>query len=418
VTESSLIAPRRQLFQWTLAFCWFGIPFVRFGGQGLVEIDLVTQTLHLAGATFRIEELLLFLLLLLGGIFFFLLITMVLGRVWCGWVCPQTAFVDLAEAVARRLGLTVRHFRLSGPTGPRLLLVLFLAVFALSAGASFVWYFVPPYEYFARLGRGELGSWPLGTTLVLAGLIFVDLLLLRRIFCRDFCPYGRFQTVLVHPGTLILRELPEEAERCLDCRACLRACPMEIDIRNGYQVECINCARCLDACRQVMAPCGEPGIIGYTFGYGGRGWRALLDTRLLAIALILAGLLGGLIFFAAHRAPVSFKVSRPAEARSLVRPDGRLVTVFTGFLRNRADRELPVRITATLEDGTKLSVTGPTELILHEDDNRRVQLAVATPVPAGKPLTVIFTISDRNGRKLLASRAYIPQSAAGENERH
>jgi polyferredoxin len=411
MNKPSLIAPRRQLFQWTLALCWFGIPFVRLGGHGLVEIDLVTQTLYLAGATFRIEELLLFLLLLLGGIFFFLLITMVLGRVWCGWACPQTAFDDLAEAVARRLGLSARHFRISGPAGPRLLLVLFFAGFALLTGASFVWYFVPPYEYFARLLRSNLGGWPLGTTLALAGLIFVDLLLLRRIFCRDFCPYGRFQTVLVHPGTLTLRELPEEAERCLDCRACLRACPMDIDIRKGYQVECINCARCLDACRKIMAPRGEPGIIGYTFGYGEQGWRSLLETRLLAIALILAGLIGGLVFFAAHRTPVSFKVSRPAEARSLVRPDGRLVTVFTGYLRNRADRGMAVRITVTLEDGTELPITGPTELTLLEDDNRRLQLAVVTPAPADKPLAVIFTVSDQEGQKLLASRAYIPQSA-------
>jgi len=406
-----LINPWRHLFQWALALAWFGIPFVRVAGHGLLEIDLPTQTLHLAGSSFRIEELLLFWLLLMCGVFFLLLITMILGRVWCGWACPQTAFADLAEAVARRLGLTARHFRIAGPVPLRLLLILFFLGFAFLAGASFVWYFVPPYEYSARLAHRNLGIWPLGTTLVLGGLVFFDLLLLRRLFCRDFCPYGRFQTVIVHPGTLTLRELPEEAERCLDCRACVRACPMDIDIRNGYQIECINCARCLDACRKIMAGRGEKGIIGYTFGYAERGWRTLLDTRLAAIALILLGLIVGLIFFAGHRVPVSFKVSRLAEARALVRPDGGMVTVFTGYLRNRTDRKLNLRITATLEDGTVLEFTGPAEMALEADENRRLQLAVTTPQPIMAPLTVIFTISDPQGRKLLASRAHIPQSA-------
>jgi len=411
MNKPTLIGPWRHLFQWTLALAWFGIPFVRVAGHGLLEIDLVTQTLHLAGTSFRIEELLLFWLLLMGGIFFFLLITMVLGRVWCGWGCPQTAFVDLAEAVARRLGLTAGHFRITGPARLRLLLVLFFLGFALLAGASFVWYFVPPYKYFALLAQGELGIWPLGTTLVLAGLVFFDLLLLRRLFCRDFCPYGRFQTVIVHPGTLTLRELPEEAGRCIDCKACVRACPMEIDIRKGYQIECINCARCLDACRKVMAPRGEEGIIGYTFGYGEQGWRTLLDPRLTAIALILLGLLAGLVFFAGHLAPISLKLSRLAEARSLIQPDGHLVTIFTCYLRNRTDRAMLLTIGASLEDGSPLPVTGPTELLLDVNENRRLQLGVITPPPTAGPLSVIFTVSDSRGQKLLASRAHIPQSA-------
>jgi cytochrome c oxidase accessory protein FixG len=411
MNKPTLIGPRRHFFQWTLALAWIAIPFLRVAGHGLLEIDLVTQTLHLAGTSFRIEELLLFWLLLMSGIFFFLLITMVLGRVWCGWGCPQTAFVDLAEALARRLGLTARHFRITGPARLRLLLILFFLGFALLAGASFVWYFVPPPEYFSRLLRGDLGVWPLGTTLVLATLVFFDLLLLRRRFCRDFCPYGRFQTVIVHPGTMTLRELPEEVGRCIDCGACVRACPMDIDIRKGYQVECINCARCIDACRKVMAPRNEKGIIGYTFGYSSLGWRILLDARLFAIALILLGLIAGLVFFAGHRVPVSFKVSRPAEALSLVRPDGRQVTVFTGYLRNRTDHAMVLGIGASLEDGSPLPVTGPTELRLDVNENRRLQLAVITPPPTAGPLAVIFTVSDSRGQKLLASRAHIPQSA-------
>jgi cytochrome c oxidase accessory protein FixG len=404
-----LIAPWRRLFQWTLALLWFGVPFVRVGGHGLLEIDLPGQTLHLAGAAFRVEELLLFWLLVMSGFFFFLLVTMVLGRVWCGWSCPQTAFVDLAEAVAGRLGLKVKEHRITGRVGPRILLTLFFLAGALLAGASFVWYFLPPGEYFRRLGQGALGIWPLGTTLVLGGLVFFDLVFLRRLFCRDFCPYGRFQATIIHPGTLTLRSLPSEAGRCIDCRACVRACPMGIDIRAGYQIECINCAGCLDACRQVMAPRGEAGIIGYTFGYGGRGWRTLLDPRLTAMALILLALLGGLVFAATHLTPVSLKLQRAAGMKPQIRADGRITTVFTGYLRNRGDRELHLTIAAALADGTPVDVSGPAELAVAGDENRRLQLGVVTPAPGGQPLEVIFTVSDHQGRKLLASRAFVPQ---------
>lgn len=406
-----LIAPWRRLFQMTLAGLWFGVPFVRVAGRGLLEIDLPAQTLHLAGNSFRVEELLLFWLLVMGGVFGFLLITMVLGRVWCGWGCPQTAVVDLAEAAARRLGLQVKEFRLRGALGARLLLTLFFLLVALLAGASFVWYFLPPGEYFRRLAQGALGVWPLGTTLVLAGLLFLDLVFLRRLFCRDFCPYGRFQAVIIHPGTLTLRELPGEAGRCLDCRACVRACPMGIDIRDGYQIECINCARCLDACRKVMAPRGEKGIIGYTFGYGDKGWRTLLDLRLTAIALILLGLLTGLVLSAGHLSPVSLKLQRAAGIRPQPRADGQVATVFTGYLRNRGDQALHLTITAALAGGAAVEITGPAELELAGNENRRLQLGVLTPAPAGKPLTVIFTVGDRQGRKILASRGNIPQSA-------
>lgn len=409
-----LITPWRRLFQWTLAVLWFGIPFVRVGGQGLLEIDLPAQTLHLAGTAFRVEELLLFWLVVMSVLFFFLLITMVLGRVWCGWACPQTAFVDLAEAVARRLGLQVQEHRFTGPVGLRFLLVLFFLAGALLAGASFVWYFLPPGEYFQRLGRGEPGIWPLGTTLTLAGLVFLDLVWLRRLFCRDFCPYGRFQTIIIHPGTLTLRTLPSQAERCLDCRACVRACPMGIDIRDGYQIECINCAGCLDACRQVMAPRGEGGIIGYTFGYGERGWRTLLDLRLGAITLVLLGLLVTLVITAGHLAPVSLKLQRAAGMKTVARPDGRIATVFTGYLRNRTDQELHLTIAAALVDGEPLPVSGSSQLLVAVDENRRLQLGVVTPVPSGQPLAVIFTVSDQQGRKLLASRGNIPHSANHE----
>ncbi|MDP2106593.1 MAG: 4Fe-4S binding protein, partial [Desulfobulbaceae bacterium] len=210
-------SPWRRAFQWSLTALVAIIPFVNSDGGALLRLNIPTLTLELAGHRFRIEELYLVWLFALALIFLFILITLILGRVWCGWVCPQTALSDTADWLNRHKHLRpLRH--------------LGFILISLWAGATFVWYFMPPAQYLTLLVSGKLGVWPVGTTLVITGLIMVDLLFIRRLFCQDFCPYGRFQTILLDKGTLTLQAPQEELHRCIDCKSCLRICPTGIDI--------------------------------------------------------------------------------------------------------------------------------------------------------------------------------------------
>ena len=222
------------------------------------------------------------------------------------------------------------------------------------------------------------------TVAAVAAVVYLDLAWLRRLFCKEFCPYGRFQTVLVDPGTLTLRYHPDEAPRCIRCGACVRACPTGIDIRDGDQIECINCGRCLDACREVMARRGQPGIIRYTFGLEGRGPRALVNLRVALVATALLALLGILAVAAGERAPLSLKVARSATL--MPRPVGseQAINFFTLHLVNRETAPQQFLVTAQ-SGGTPVELRGPAQpIILEAGEKRRIDIGLLSGL-AGLP---------------------------------
>lgn len=401
----TLLGPWRRRFQWTVALTLLSIPFVRVGGRSLLRLDIPTRTMEAAGRVFRIEELYLLLLLCLTMVLFFLLATMVFGRVWCGWACPQTALSDAAEWWGRRVGLQVAAGEMRGTAGRKALLHAGYLSLALLAGANLVWYFVSPYEFFPRLAAGRLGAAPLACWSIVAGAIYLDLALLRRLLCSDFCPYGRFQGALVDTGTLTLRFHPDEAHRCIRCGACVRACPTGIDIRRGLQVECINCGRCLDACRAVMARRNKPGIIRYTFGIEDKGPRALLNARILLVAALFTAFSSLTIVSVVYRPTASLKLQRSAGAVSRPLPGGELATFFTAYLANRGAGEETFTLSARAGE-TVLDLRGPVnEVELSSGERRRLDFAVVSPPPQAREYPVEFLLTDARGKVVARTRA-------------
>lgn len=393
-----LLGPWRTRFQWLTTGLLLGLPFLRIGGESALRLDLPSQVLYCFGQAFRLEELYLLLFVSIVFLLGFLLLTLVLGRVWCGWACPQTTLVDLAEAFARRIGVKVQNGRMNPLPWQQLLLHLFYLSLALLVGCNLTWYFIAPGEFFSRLWSGQLGLAASLSVAVVASIIYLDLGWLRRLFCREFCPYGRFQTALVDPGTLTLRFHPDEASRCIRCGACTRVCPTAIDIRRGYQIECINCGRCLDACREVMARRQQPGIIRYTFGTSGRGWRALLNPRLLLVALALLGATAGLTLAVGQRAPVSLKIARSAAAVVRPLPQGQHAVFFAAYLSNRQQSPLLLTLQARSAD-TTLELRGLTgQLQLDGGERTKVEFALVVPALASdQVLDIEFQLLDDRG---------------------
>ncbi|MFA5516130.1 MAG: 4Fe-4S dicluster domain-containing protein [Desulfuromonadales bacterium] len=409
-----MLAPWRNFCQGLLTLTLLLIPFVRVDGGSLLRIDLPTLSLFLGGRAFAIDELYLLLLAGILLILLFLLVTLVCGRLWCGWGCPQTILTDLGDWFARRLGCKASAGRMAATGGQKLLLHGFSAVLALLVACNLLWYFISPYAFFPALLQGTLPPAGLWFLALVAIPVFLDLVFVRRLLCREICPYGRFQSALVDAGTLTLRFHPDAAPRCIRCGACVRSCPTGIDIRAGYQIECINCGRCLDACRRVMAARRQTGIIRYTFGLDDRGPRALLNSRMLFLALAFLTAGAVLIFAIASRTPATLKVERPAAAPVRILADGRSVNLFSVVAGNRQRQATRLSLVGLDAAGRPLLLLGPIDdILLQPGERRRLDFSVVRP--AGAPRTTLrLLLRDASGKSLAEAEARLIPPPAGD----
>ena len=375
----SRIGPKRKAVQWLSSLLLLVLPFVRVAGDSLVRLDAPSRSLLFFGARVRIEEFYLFLIAVLILAFGFLFVTMVFGRVWCGWLCPQTTVTDLADFLDRKIDafLTVRT--LSGTVKHLVYLLVSCTV-----AANLVWYFIPPWEFFPRLIGGEIGM-VAGTTLVsMSLLLYLDLVLVRRRFCTAVCPYGRIQLMTMDRNTLTLEFDHSRAESCIDCGACVRVCPMGIDIKKGLQIECINCGRCLDACRPVMVKRGRQGLIHYTFGAKAEGGGRPVNARSMllgGIILLLCAIMGVGI---ATRQEATIKVQRGGGGEVRLLAEGGVVNFYSAYLENRSIAPADFTISVQPVTGYRVELLGPVrDIRVAANANRRVDFLVrVAPVPA------------------------------------
>lgn len=399
----SLVAPKRKLVQWLTTLLVILLPFLRVGGESLLRIDAASRSILFFGATLRIEEFYLFLIAVLILVFAFLFVTMVFGRVWCGWLCPQTTLTDLAELLDRLVG------RVAGKGFPSLVLrhLVYLAI-ASTVAANLVWYFISPYDFFPRLARGEMGL-VAGITLVsVAAIVYLDLSLVRRMFCTTVCPYGRIQLMTMDRNTLTLEFDQAVADRCRRCGACVRACPVGIDIREGLQVECINCGRCLDACRQVMAPDRQPGLIHYTFGREQEGGGRPVNVKSVLLAGMVLLLTVMLAYAAATRKEATIKIMRAGSGEVRRLPDGTLINAYSAYLENRSRQRGEYTISVSGPAGSRTELFGQVrDLWLDPNANRRVDFFVKlVPAPTDQSQLIVSLSSE--GKVLATARASFP----------
>jgi polyferredoxin len=404
--KNRFIGPMRRRFQWACTLLLLILPWLEVDGKSLLRIDIPGLNLYLFGQVLRIEELFFVLLAILIAVLGFLLVTVILGRVWCGWLCPQTTLSDIAEWAARRLGLKVQHNSLHGALWSKVLLQGVFLLLAFLVASNLLWYFIPPRLFFVQLITLNLhyAAW---TTFALTGiLVYLDLALVRRLMCKEFCPYGRIQTTLVDKATLSLHLPDTELERCIECNSCVRTCPMEIDIRHGYQVECTNCGRCLDACRQVMAKRNESGLIRYTFGLHGEGAKGLFNPRILLPGMAMLALLVVLCFALIDRPVASLKVSVSHTAASRQLANGQIGTFFNAWVKNRTQITAVYTLQAhKKESGAELTLKGQVRTKLAAGENRRLDFILITPTD--ESLTIEFVLTDEEGLELSVIEAYI-----------
>ena len=246
------------------------LPFITIDGNHMLLLSFEKLEFHFLGFSFDVNELFVmpFLLMFLFiGIF---AITSMFGRVWCGWACPQTIFRviyrDLIESTIldlRRIKNKQKDIDYSKRKNQirKYIGLLLWMVITLVIASNFMWYFVPPEDFFAYIQDPFEHTVLILFVLSIAMFLVYDIVFMKENFCMYVCPYSRIQSVLYDNDTKQVVYDTSRTSDCTSCNACVKICPTHIDIRKGLQVECINCLECSDACDTVMTKLNKENLI-------------------------------------------------------------------------------------------------------------------------------------------------------------
>jgi len=331
-----MIQPWRRLAGITQAVIIIGLPFLKINGESALRFDIPTLMLHFFGTSIWMEEFFIVLIGIMFLTFLFIFITIMFGRVWCGWLCPQTVIIDLTRFVDR-----MRFKGFLYKSGAILLIFLISALVA----ANLIWYFVSPYEFIPQVMKGMLGNVTVGFWIVLTGIMFLNFLLLRQRFCATVCPYAKLHSVIFDNKTLVISFDPRRKEECMNCMACVRACPVGIDIREGLSPACINCAECVDTCERMMQRREKKSLIGYFFGIPG-GTGRLLRQNAVMLGSITAVCLVFFAYLLMTRITVDMTVLPNYAFPPRVTADGNVINSFILSLKNRGRSDVELSIEA------------------------------------------------------------------------
>lgn len=413
-----------------------GAPFVRVGGQPLILLNVLERRFVIGGLVFWPQDFALVVLVALTAIVTLALSTAAVGRVWCGWLCPQTVFMEM---VFRRIeywidGSAERQLRRdrapwTAATWARAV-VKQAIFFALSFGIANV--------FLAYI----IGAGPLWTIVTdppgrhLAGLIAITIfsLLFYGVFARFreqacvlACPYGRVMSSIIDRRTITVtydtargeprRPLSRQAAGttpagdCVDCSRCVTVCPTGIDVRNGIQLECVNCTACMDACDDVMTRLQRPrGLIRLTSHDAMAQRRApWLTTRVIAYGVVWLLLVGVVATLIARRDDLDVLILRQAGTLHVTLPGDAVGNFYTVQVFNRTRADVPFAITAIAPTGATVTPLGLAGRVgPHALGEGRLLVAVPAARLTGPATTVRFAI-DVAG----APRRYVESSFIG-----
>lgn len=275
----------RRLVAYLLIFVYAALPWIPINGYPAVFLDTANRQFHLFGLTLAVQDLWVLFFLISGLGFTLFFVTSLLGRIWCGWTCPYTVFLDHVFRRIERLvdGDAPARKKLDNApmSGSKLVKrIIKHGLYLLCAtliAHIFISYFVSLKGLYGFIQEG-----PADHKISFGAIAFLTIVLyfcfswFREQFCIVMCPYGRIQSALSDDNTMVIGYDHQRGEPrgkasdpsngdCIDCRRCINVCPTGIDIRNGLQLECIGCAACIDACNDIMRKLDRPtGLVRYS----------------------------------------------------------------------------------------------------------------------------------------------------------
>lgn len=410
----------RRLTTWPLLALCFIAPWLSWQGQPLLHFDLVDKQFRIASQVLWPEDLVLLTWILMAAAFALFTVSMVAGRLWCGYSCPQTVwtflFLRLEEWIEgsrhKRMRMDRQNWSAEKITRRTLKHIAWLALSILT-GITFVSYFYPLAHMSSDWSQGlPLIAW--FWILFFATFTYLNAGFLREKVCTHMCPYSRFQSVMSDESTVVVHydvgrgeprgHKDQSSGDCIDCNLCVQVCPTGIDIREGLQLACIACGACVDACDQIMDKVGQDrGLISYRPTERSNHDIAPLTQRprLLGYAAI---------FLLSSSLAVNEWFSRDAISTSLIRDRGQLYSInvydeveneFILKLHNKTPA--PLKLSLRLkEPSDEIKLSKNTFILASRQRQQHPLTLTALPLPQLRNKILAFELLNSENQAVVA----------------
>ena len=361
----------RNWLSYIYLILFFSGPFLRMNGEPLLLINVMERRFVLLGQVFWPQDFFLFVLAMLAFIVCIVFFTMAFGRIFCGWICPQTIFMEM---VFRKIEIWIEgdaKYRRKLDEGPLTREKVLkktakhgiFVILSFMIANTFLAYIIGS-ENLIKIAIEPINQHLVGfiSIWVFTAAFYLVYSRVRELVCTVICPYGRLQGVLTDKHTLMVaynykrgeqrgklsRKDPTPKGDCVDCGLCVDVCPTGIDIRNGAQLECVNCTMCIDACNQVMEKIHrDMNLIGfYSEEMIEENIKPSFTGRMKAYSAIIAVLFGVLAYFIYQRQDVDVTVMRSAGMLYQEQPGNYISNIYNADIINKTDETQNIKLVA------------------------------------------------------------------------
>lgn len=418
---------KRKLVSYFLLAFLFGAPHITVNGHQLLLFNIIERKFTFFGKVFWPQDMYLFALTIIVGVIFVILFTIIYGRLFCGWVCPQTIFMEM---VFRRIEYMIegdwthqKKLRSAPWTTEKIIkkfskhLIFWIISFLIAN--TFLAYIIGSEELF-RIQTDPVGKHFGGliAIIIFTTVFYLVFAKLREQVCTTICPYGRLQGVLLDPNSMVVAYDHKRGENrakfkkgedrtaegkgdCIDCLQCVHVCPTGIDIRNGTQLECINCTACIDACDHMMESVGlEKGLIRFVSENGIKNRTPFQWTRRVkSYTALLVGMLAVLTILLMTRKDFETTIIRQRGTSYQIANDGMVSNSFEINLTNKTSYNYEVELELEGVEGKIITVVK--RMYLKKEGQLKERFRIELPFSAiekGKKILYIRVLG--NGKEI------------------
>lgn len=425
----------RTLVAWFLLALFFALPFIKIHGNPVLLINVVDRQFFIAGQPFYPQDFFILALGAITSIIFIILFTVVFGRIFCGWICPQTIFLEM---IFRKIDYLIegdrnKQMKLdrqewnSEKIWKRSLKWSIFIIISLIITHWMFMYIVGYQEVFDMIKEGPFNNFTSFLVMIIfTAAFYFTFAWFREQVCTLVCPYGRLQGVLIDKQTInVYYDFKRGENRskwrkgedrraegkgdCIDCNQCVVVCPTGIDIRDGQQLECVNCTACIDACDEVMVKVGLPkGLIRYaTEDEIEKQVPFKFTGRMKAYSAVLLLMIGFLGFLLSNRGTMEAKFIKPAGSSFFVR-DGKINNTYNYTFLNKSNKDQLVTIKVIEPQHGEVSLSTTDKILLKRDQMIKGTVNVSFPEKEMKlsKQNVKIGVYNQNGELLDSFETY------------